>query len=159
MPAEVREETSPSIPEEIFPYMEKRGIISSVDMDSHGFGFLLAFDGRTHLLEKGYWLKFEIRRVAPDESRPHGLRYSFTLHGPTGKRLIGFDNAHAVRPSGSRFKKETVGFDHWHRTATDAGRPYRFIDAERLVDDFFKDVNRVLQAHGVSSTVIGEEER
>ena len=28
----------------------------------HGLEFLLAFDGRIHHLEKGYWLKFEIRR-------------------------------------------------------------------------------------------------
>jgi hypothetical protein len=134
-------------------------IISSVDMDHHGLEFLLAFDGRIHLLEKGYWLKFEIKRVVADESRPHGLRYSFTLHGPTGKRLIGFDNAHAVRPPGSRFKKEAVVFDHWHRTEMDTGRSYRFVDAETLVDDFFQEVNRVLQSHGVSSDVIGEEER
>ena len=26
----------------------------------HGLEFLLAFDGRTHHLEKGYWLKFEV---------------------------------------------------------------------------------------------------
>jgi hypothetical protein len=128
-------------------------------MEDHGLEFLLAFNGRTHLLEKGYWLKFEIKRVVADESRPHGLRYSFTLHGPTGKRLIGFDNAHSVRPPGSKFNKEAVKFDHWHRTETDAGRPYRFIDAETLVDDFFREVSRVLELHGVNSTVIGEEEK
>jgi len=30
---------------------------------------------------------------------PHGLKYSLTLHGPDGSRLIGFDNAHPVRES------------------------------------------------------------
>jgi hypothetical protein len=29
----------------------------------HGLEFLLAFDGRLHHLEKGYWHKFEITRV------------------------------------------------------------------------------------------------
>jgi hypothetical protein len=29
----------------------------------HGLEFLLAFDGRVHHLEQGYWLKFEIKRV------------------------------------------------------------------------------------------------
>lgn len=128
-------------------------------MEDYGLEFLLAFDGRIHLLEKGYWLKFEIKRVEADTARPHGLRYSFTLHGPNGKRLLGFDNAHGIRPLGSRFKKEVPGYDHWHRTETDSGRPYKFMDAETLVDDFFREVKRVLQLHGVSSTVIGEEER
>ena len=128
-------------------------------MDDHGLEFLLAFDARIHLLEKGYWLKFEIKRVDTETARPHGLRYSFTLHAPSGKRLLGFDNAHAVPALGSRFKPEPVVHDHWHRTENDPGRPYRFTDAETLVEDFFVEVERVLQAHGVSSTVIGEEER
>lgn len=67
----------------------------------HGLEFLLAFDGRIHHLEKGYWIKFEITRVAASPERPHGLSYSFTLHGPGGRRLVGFDNAHHVPPLGS----------------------------------------------------------
>ncbi|MEO6804848.1 MAG: DUF6516 family protein [Edaphobacter sp.] len=110
-------------------------------------------------MEKGYWLKFEIKRVETDATRPHGLRYSFTLHGPSGKRLVGFDNAHAIPALGSRFKQKTVEHDHCHRTETDAGRPYKFIDAETLIEDFFTEIERVLEAHGVSSTVIGEDER
>jgi hypothetical protein len=128
-------------------------------MEDHGLEFLLAFDGRIHILEKGYWLKFEIKQVEAETTRPHGLRYSFTLHGPSGKRLLGFDNAHAVPAPGSRFKKVPASYDHWHRTEEDAGRPYKFTDAETLVDDFFREVERVLQVHGISSTVIGEEER
>lgn len=41
----------------------------------HGLEFLLAFDGRVHHLEDGYWLKFEIRRDPPTKQRPHGLTY------------------------------------------------------------------------------------
>ena len=59
----------------------------------YGLEFLLAFDGRIHHLERGYWLKFEIKRVQATTERPHGLRYSFTLHAPDGARLVGFDNA------------------------------------------------------------------
>jgi hypothetical protein len=127
-------------------------------MKDHGLEFLLAFHVRIHLLERGYWPKFEIERVEADVARPHGLRYSFTQHGPTGKRLIGFDTAHAVRLPGSRFRKEPAGHDHWHRTGTDVGRPYRFIDAETLLDDFFREVSRVLMERGIPSNVIGEEE-
>ena len=57
--------------------------------DERGPEFLLAFDGRVHHLERGYWIRFEIRRVEPSAKRPHGLNYSFTLHGPDGARLIG----------------------------------------------------------------------
>ncbi|MCG6113896.1 MAG: hypothetical protein MEQ84_01745 [Mesorhizobium sp.] len=66
------------------------------DAPEHALEFLLAFDGRIHHYADGYFVKFEIRRIDPTPARPHGLRYSFTLHGPEGTRLVGFDNAHAV---------------------------------------------------------------
>jgi len=72
---------------------------------NHGLAFLLAFNGRIHHLEKGYWLKFEITRVETTPERPHGLSYSFTLHAPDDTRLVGFDNAHNVPARGSRFKR------------------------------------------------------
>ena len=115
----------------------------------HTLEFLLAFNGRVHRYAGGYWLKFEIARVTPNEARPHGLDYSFTLHGPDNCRLIGFDNAHTVPAKGSRFKKRPKAMDHWHRTETDKGRPYAFKDAEHLIDDFFDEVERVLKARGV----------
>jgi len=68
----------------------------------HTLAFLLDFDGRVHWYTGGYWAKFEIRRVDATAQRPHGLSYSFTLHGPANERLIGFDNAHAVAPPGGR---------------------------------------------------------
>jgi len=55
----------------------------------HTLEYLLAFDGRRHWYEGGYFIKFEIRRVPAGNERPHGLKYSFTLHAPDGKRLIG----------------------------------------------------------------------
>ncbi len=111
--------------------------------------FLLDFNGRVHRYAGGYWLKFDIVRVPVTEARPHGLDYSFTLHDPDNRRLIGFDNAHGISAKGSRFKKRTKAMDHWHRTETDDGRPYAFIDAEHLIDDFFDEVERVLTARGV----------
>jgi hypothetical protein len=120
----------------------------------HALEFLLAFDGRTHWLEQGYRLKFEIRRVEPTPERQHGLRYSFTLHDPDGQRLLGFDNAHVVDPVGSRFKDRPLAADHWHRTETDEGRPYQFVSADKLVEDFFAEVRRVLVDRGVSEMVV-----
>jgi hypothetical protein len=114
----------------------------------------LAFNGRVHHLEQGYWIKFEIARVPPTPERPHGLRYAFTLHDPEGNRLLGFDNAHAV----SRSKGGTPGHDHWHRNEKDEGRPYRFTDADTLLADFEAEIVRVLDERGVVYSVIAVDE-
>lgn len=127
--------------------------------DDHGLAFLLAFDGRIHHLEEGYWLKFEIKRVDPTRMRPHGLSYAFTLHAPDGARLVGFDNAHGVPAVGSRFKAAPEASDHWHRTESDPGRPYAFTDAEALLDDFFDEVERVLAERGIGTDVVAVEEK
>lgn len=124
----------------------------------YGLEFLLAFDGRIHHLEDGYWIKFDIERVEATKERPHGLSYSFTLHAPDGTRLVGFDNAHRVPVTGGRFKRKLSESDHWHRTETDPGRPYQFKDAETLIDDFFDEVERVLGERGVGTTVVEVEE-
>ncbi len=129
------------------------------EQSEYGLEFLLAFDGRIHHLEEGYWIKFEIKRFEAAKERPHGLSYSFTLHGPDGTRLLGFDNAHGVAAAGSRFKRPPDAHDHWHRTETDPGRPYAFKGAETLIDDFFGEVERVCAERGISSEVIEVEER
>lgn len=125
----------------------------------HALEFLLGFDGRIHHLEEGYWLKFEIRGIVTTGERPHGLSYSLTLHAPNGTRLVGFDNAHGVPARGSRFKRRDAASDHWHRTENDPGRPYRFKDAETLIDDFFNEVERVLAERGVGMTVVAVEKK
>lgn len=101
----------------------------------HTLEFLLGFNGHVHHYVDGYWLKFEVGKVEASDGRPHGLSYSFTLHGPDNRRLVGFDNAHGVTPKG-RFRKRSKAMDHWHRTQTDEGRPYAFKDAETLINDF-----------------------
>ena len=125
--------------------------------DDYGLEYLLGYDGRIHLLDGGYWLKFDFKPVEKSTERPHGLDYSVTLHASDGTRLVGFDNAHQVPAKGSRFKKAPKQYDHWHRTETDSGRPYKFTDAATLLEDFFDEVERVLEEHGVKFKVIGEE--
>lgn len=127
--------------------------------NDHTLEFLLAFDGRVHWLDQGYRLKFEIKKSGATDARPHGLRYSFTLHDPDGKRLIGFDNAHAVPAKGPRFGDRPAAADHWHRTETDEGRPYAFVSAERLLADFFREVRRVLTDRGLTDAVIRVEQQ
>lgn len=120
--------------------------------------FLLAFDGRIHHLEEGYWIKFEIKPVKATGERPHGLSYSFTLHAPDGTRLVGFDNAHGVPAAGSRFRRRPAVSDHWHRTENDPGRPYIFKDADTLLQDFFREVRRIPADRGIPETVVKVEE-
>jgi len=122
----------------------------------HTLEFLLAFDGRTHWYEDGYHVRFEIRRVGRTAERPHGLRYSLTLHDPDGARLIGFDNAHIVRAQGSRFSPRPDAADHWHRSENDEGRPYDFKDAATLIEDFMNEVERVLAERGVPVNVVAD---
>ena len=129
------------------------------EVPEHTLEFLLAFDGRIHHYPDGYFVKFEIKRVDPTSARPHGLRYSFTLHGSDGARLIGFDNAHSVAPLGSRYRQRSEAADHWHRTVDDPGRPYAFVSAEQLIDDFFDEIERVLTERGIAVVVVATEER
>ena len=121
----------------------------------HGLELLLAYDGRVEYLPGGYSLKFVIRADAPTAERPHGLRYAFTLHDPSHRRILGFDNAHGVKPLG-RSKRRLSTHDHWHRDAADKGRPYAFTDAATLLSDFYTEAERLLRSRGIMLDVIGE---
>lgn len=96
---------------------------------------------------EGYWVKMEVCRVATTPDRPHGIKYSLTLHKPQGDRLLGFDNAHSVKLEGSPFKHagKKYPFDHQHRHANDEGILYEFNTAYQLISDFYKEVDRILK--------------
>src|SRR5438552_7505050 len=113
-----------------------------------GFAALEDYDGYEFVFENGYCARFEFKR---DETRgaAHPYKYSLTLHAPSGKRLVGFDNAHRVRRLSGRFVRRSAGADHWHRDGADKGRPYEFKSPELLLEDFFKEVDRILRELGV----------
>lgn len=129
-----------------------------MDIPLHELENLLGYDGRRHFLASGHFLKFEIKTVAKSVRVPHGISYSFTLHDPKGIRLSGFDNAHPVPHPGSKYGKGPTASDHWHRTAEDPGRPYIFVSAQELINDFFNEVERTLAALGVDFNVVSESE-
>ena len=114
-----------------------------------GAEVLLDLDGQVFVVDAkgGYWVQFSVNRVASTPERPHGLKYSLTLHGPDGSRLIGFDNAHPVRESRGPGGKSRGPLDHKHRLET--VRPYRFKDAATLVEDFWTEVDKLLREKGV----------
>lgn len=94
----------------------------------------------------GYWIKIEAWQVAVTEEIPHGIRYSLSLHEPYGKRILGYDNAHATKlPKKFRYAGIRLPYDHKHRHASDNGVPYEFRDAYQLLADFFSEVDRVLR--------------
>lgn len=106
---------------------------------------LLDLDGSIFDQGGGYWIKLEARRVAVTTEIPHGIKYSLTLHEPYGKRILGYDNAHAVKPPKKfKYAGRILAYDHKHRHVSDKGVPYEFKDAQQLLIDFFADVDRVL---------------
>lgn len=119
---------------------------------AHGkdIDMLLDLDGIIIEQLGGYWTKFEVRRIPKvSEEIPHGIRYSLTLHNRSGERIMGFDNAHAVK---SRKKGKHQGrktYDHRHRHAKDEGVPYEFVDAHHLLKDFWFEVDKILCALGL----------
>ena len=113
-----------------------------------GLEYLLGLDGNIEVQnDAGYWVKMEVASVPVTAERPHGIRYSLTLHAPDNTRLIGFDNAHGVKPVGSRFKHagKRFPYDHRHRHALDEGVLYEFDTAYQLVSDFYAEVDCVLK--------------
>lgn len=124
----------------------------------HTLEWLLDYDGRRHYFASGHFLKFEIRLVEQSAQVPHGIAYSFTFHDPEGTRLLGFDNAHPVPHTGGRYVKAKAGADHWHRAINDEGRPYTFMSVERLLEDFFTEVEKICELQCISTEVTDEKE-
>jgi hypothetical protein len=105
---------------------------------------LLDLDGLVLVVDPagGHWVKFIVKQVPISSEKPHGLNYSLTLHGPAGKRLVGFDNAH---PIGKRRRRKAL--DHRHRLRT--VKTYAYSDAATLLADFWSTVDAVLRERGV----------
>lgn len=106
---------------------------------------LLDLHGEILVQEGGYWIKIEAWTVEPSEGIPHGIRYSLTLHDPNGKRILGYDNAHAVEPPRKGFAGRRLEYDHVHRHAKDKGVAYEFASAGQLLTDFFEEADKVLK--------------
>lgn len=67
-------------------------------LDDKTLEFLLDLDSQIMVINNdlGIWVKFEVKRVVATKDRPHGVRYSLSLHDRNNERMMGFDNAHAV---------------------------------------------------------------
>ena len=111
-----------------------------------GLDTLLDLDGSILEQEGGYWIKIEARRIPTSDLAQHVIRYSLTLHDKYGTRVLGYDNAHAVKPPKKfKFAGQRLPYDHRHRTSNDKGVPYAFESADRLLEDFFAEVDRAIK--------------
>lgn len=111
---------------------------------------LLDLDGTNIGVGTQYWVKINAWVIEPDESRPQGIRYELTLHDASNRRILGFDNAHAVKRPGGRFVEQPRAYDHLHRGPKDAGVPYSYVSAGKLVGDFWQAVFKALDELGES---------
>lgn len=112
---------------------------------------LLLLDGETFFAdEEGkHWVQFVVKRVVANSERPHGLTYSLTLHNASGSRLLGFDNAHAIREGSGPGARTRVEHDHRHTGET--VRFYQYQDAATLLADFWKEVEAILEKRSSKS--------
>lgn len=111
-----------------------------------GLDTLLLLAGEIYDQGDGYWLKIEAWRVTPAPERPHGISYSLTLHGPDNARILGFDNAHAVKSKKRGYRGRRVEFDHVHPYGIRRAMPYEFHSPGQLLTDFFEAVDQALEA-------------
>ena len=124
-----------------------KSVIKDIELrEVKGIETLLDLTGQIIQQEQGYWVEIHAWRIETTDAAPHGIRYALTLHDSNGNRVMGYDNAHSVRPSG-KFKHggRILPYDHKHRHISDKGIPYEFKDAYQLLKDFFRDADRILQ--------------
>lgn len=103
-----------------------------------------AYDGQTHWFEQGYHATFRFWRTSKPKRGDHPYRYELVLHNPEGRRIMGYDNAHPVKWTSGEFTKHGENADHYHRTKSDKGQPYRFVSLAQLFEDFYERAEKAL---------------
>lgn len=111
-------------------------------MEDYQLFNLLAYDGRRMNLQNGWCMRFSFLLVNETPARPHGIKYSLTLHDISMTRLLGFDNAHGI--------PRYATYDHKHpfKRVHDL-QPYKYIDADTLISDFFTAVEHACKLEDV----------
>lgn len=104
--------------------------------------YLLNLNGEIFPMENGYWTKFEVYNVESNEHIPHGIKYSLSLHDKYNTRILGFDNAHAMKPKSKKYGARKVTWDHKHQKEKIS--TYEFESAGQLLEDFWAAVEQHL---------------
>jgi hypothetical protein len=84
---------------------------------------------RKNILKNGDTVEMKIWQVPYSKDKPHGLKYSL-VYIRKGERLVGYDNAE---------KKA----DHKHFREMEI--PYKFKDMDRLILDFYSDIQGLIE--------------
>jgi hypothetical protein len=108
---------------------------------------LLEMDGDIYEVGGGFWVKFEACRVPPTALKPHGIDYSLCFFGPDDVRRVCYDNDHQVLSARPPRGKMSPTNDHRH--VGSVIKPYSFIDAQTLIEDFWNDVYKILKKEGI----------
>ena len=116
--------------------------VSENKKDELGLDVLLQLDNEIFPMDCGYWTKIEAKIVAINEHIPHGIKYSLTLHNSGNERMLGYDNAHGIKPKRKKYAAKRVAWDHRHERKIVA--PYEFENAAQLLEDFWVDVEKIL---------------
>ena len=103
---------------------------------------LLDLDGEMFPMDSGYWVKFEIRKVEPNIHIPHGIKYVLTLHDSSNQRVLGYDNAHGIKPRKRKYGAKKVTWDHKHKR--EKTEPYEYENAGVLLHDFWVDAYSII---------------
>jgi hypothetical protein len=106
----------------------------------HELEFLLSLDGVEFRLFNGHVVKINAHTVAATAYRPHGLRYSLTLHDASGRRIYGMDNAHGIR--------RHPEYDHRHLYGRRKIVGYAYRGPAALLADFYREVERIFTERG-----------
>jgi hypothetical protein len=102
---------------------------------------LLDYDRRRYWLANGWSIRFRVAEAPVTTGRPHGIKYSFTLHDVDRTRLLGFDNAHGL--------PRVQAYDHRHRfRRTKELVAYDYRGTDELICDFFAAVEMACRTEG-----------
>lgn len=115
----------------------------SMEKEDETLVSLLHLDGEIFPMDSGFWTKFEAYRVHPEPHIPHGVRYSLTLHDRYNRRVLGFDNAHAVKSVRKGYGTRRITWDHKHEC--DRISVYEYKSASQLLEDFWREVERIIK--------------
>jgi len=116
--------------------------LQSSNEEKASLDVLLQMDGEVFPMENGYWTKIEAKQVEKTEHIPHGIKYSLTLHDRYNTRVLGYDNAHGIKPLRKKYGAKRQAWDHKHkRTIVE---PYEFESPAQLLEDFWSDVENML---------------
>lgn len=104
--------------------------------------YLLDLDGEIFPMDNGYWTKFKVAVVEQNDQIPHGIKYSLTLHDGNNVRILGYDNAHGIKPKKKKFGANRIAWDHKHKR--NIVKAYEFENPDQLLEDFWKDVEKII---------------